>query len=173
MLVIGVAFATFVIASLSRYRRFSARYRADGAIAETYADANSRFELVAAPGPTVDLYVRYVMRARSRSGGGISYGMIARLDVERTGVVDAPQGEETFSHHREYLFGGARRGFGEVPLAESLNAGPVHRMGKQISRGLVLVRVPAGGELKVSGRIEMAGGAVCEAFQVFLKPPIG
>lgn len=172
LVVLCVAFAAFVIATLSRQRKNAARFRAEGAIAHAYADKERRFELVVPEGPSVDVYLRYVIRARSRSGGGISYGMIARLDIERREVVDAPAGQETFQHHREYLFGGAQRAFGEVPLGRALAAGPLHRMGKRVSRGVFLVRIPAGGELRLSGHHEVTGGADGEAFQIFLKPPM-
>ncbi len=159
LLLVGTL-ATAIAGLMALTRRRAKRFTTQGAVADTFADLQGRFALEVPAGGALDLYVRYVLNAVRRSGGGLSYGIALRLDVERDG----------FLHSHEYLLGQAQRPFGEVPLAESLDAGPVIRTGELIERGLLLVRAPAGGKLSARGRIEVRGGATCEAFELFAKP---
>ena len=143
----------------ARARRFSS----EGAVAEAFISDDGAYELVAPAGGPLMVCVEYSIRATRRGGGGIAYGLVLRLDVERAG--DVP-----FVQRGEYLIGQAQRLFGEVEERDSLDAGPLVRTGLDLRRVLVLARVPAGGELRVRGKVERRTG---ESFglHVYARPP--
>lgn len=172
-LVLGVFVAAFVgaIVALVVYaRRLAARTSPEGALAEASVGADSTFALTVTASEALDVFVRYELTGHRMSGGGMNYGAVLRLDVEREvggdGYRAAP---ETFVHRHEYLIGRAQRAFGEVPLAHSLEAGPVVRAGTTVRRGLLMVRVPAGGALRAWGKVQMSGATECQHFSVFVK----
>lgn len=152
-------------------RRWARRYRPEGALADATLDANGRFALELPAGGPIDLYLYYSMQAARRSGGGVSYGMAMRLDVKREPAsVGFRDGGATFEVAYEYPLGEARKPFGEVPLAEPIDLGPSIHSGLDRSRGMRLLRVPAGGRLVASGRAETRGLTTDVSFLLFAKP---
>lgn len=71
----------------------------------------------------------------------------------------------------EGALGQAQRPFGEVPLGEPLDAGPLMRSGLDVTRGVRLLRVPAGGRLVAKGRVQTTGLTTDFSFLLFAKPP--
>lgn len=136
-------------------KRGHARFSADGAVAEAFAGEDGTFAFTA-PGGT-GVYCAYTIGA-IRQSAGISYGLRLRVDVERAG----------FEQRGEYLIGQAKRPFGEVALAHSLDGGPHLRNGMQVQRAMLLARVPAGDPVRVHGKVERTDGE-SHTLHVFAK----
>lgn len=128
-------------------KRGHARFSSEGAVAETFAGEDGTFSLNAPAATPIGIYCEYAIDG-TRQSAGISYGLRLRLDVERAG----------FEQRGEYLIGQAKRPFGEVALAHSLDGGPHLRTGMQVRRAMLLARVPAGEPVTVRGKVERTGG---------------
>ncbi|MBI4951176.1 MAG: hypothetical protein HY908_04025 [Myxococcales bacterium] len=168
-----VALALFglVAAVVVLVRRWGKRFEPEGALAEASLDTRSRIELRAPAGEALDLFLHYTMLGARRSGGGIAYGMVMRLDVERAPAAGhSSESSRGFLYEAEYLLGQAQRPFGEVRVAEPMAAGPWLRSGLQVRRGLLLLRVPAGGELVARGHVAMTGATECQGLVLFARP---
>ncbi len=137
-----------VILGLSQWiqRRARARFDTSGALAEALADADGRLHLVLPAGPAVELNLEYGMRASTPSGGGIRYGMYLTLEIERGDLAT----------RADYALGNAPP---RATTVSALERGPELRSGLDISRTLLLLRVPAGGAGVVRGRLELTTGA--------------
>ena len=169
---IAVAVVASAVASWIWVKRRAKRYSPEGALADAFADSEGRFVLELPAGGPIDLYVHYSMQAGRRSGGGISYGLVMRLDVAREpSEAGYRGGTAMFEAANEYLLGQAQRPFGEVPLGEPLDAGPLMRSGLDVTRGVRLLRVPAGGRLVAKGRVQTTGLTTDFSFLLFAKPP--
>jgi len=151
--VFGVGLAVGVRALV---KRGHARFSSEGAVAEAFAGDDGTFAFTA-PG-AVGIYCEYSIEA-ARQSAGISYGLRLRVDVERPG----------FEQRGEYLIGQAKRPFGEVALAHSLDGGPHLRAGMQVQRAMLLARVPAGDSVRVHGKVERTGGD-SHTLHVYAKP---
>lgn len=138
-------------------RRGHARFSSDGALAETFAADDGTFSLEAPVENMLGVYCEYSIEA-TRQSAGIAYGLRLRVDVERP----------NFEQRGEYLIGQAKRPFGEVALAHSLDGGPHIRNGLSLRRAMLLARVPAGDAITVSGKVERTAGA-SHTLHVYVK----
>lgn len=152
VVVFGIAAAVGIRAVV---KRGHAKFSADGAVAEAFAGDDGRFDFTA-PGGT-GIYCEYTIGA-VRQSAGIAYGLRLRVDVERPG----------FEQRGEYLIGQAKRPFGEVALSHSLDGGPHVRNGMQLSRAMLLARVPAGDSVRIHGKVERTAGE-SHALHVYAK----
>lgn len=161
----------FIAGLIVLIKVMGARFKPEGALADALADSDHRFYLEMPPSDhTLDVYIQYTLTGTRRSGGGISYGMVMRADIEREAAPGTYRERGAgFSQQAEYLCGQAQRPFGEVPVGESLAAGPVIRRGLQVQRGLLLATVPPGGKLTVRGRVAMVAATSLTRLLVFVK----
>jgi hypothetical protein len=142
--VFGVGLAVGIRALV---KRGHARFSSEGSIADLYVGEHGEFAFSVPVERSIGIYCEYSIEA-VRQSAGISYGLRMRVDVERAG----------FEQRGEYLIGQAKRPFGEVALAHSLDGGPHLRNGLEIRRAMLLARVPAGEAVKVSGKVERTAG---------------
>lgn len=142
------------------FKRFARRFRSEGAIADACPNADGELSLELPEGEAVDLYVEYTLRGARMSGGGLNYGMRLKMDIRRP-----PQLEQA----GEYVFGRAQPS-GKLAELHSVAAGPVLRSGMEVTRGLLLLHVPAGAHLVAKGRIELVSGE-CLGLTLFAKRP--